>query len=209
MHSPEIGRRVAGYYSEKLREHGATPRGVDWNSGDAQLVRFEQITRICPSDGPYTVLDYGCGYGALAPFLLAKNPQMQYVGYDICEEMVEQGRRLFGADRRVGFTSDAAKLQPADVAVASGIFSVKMDVAPQAWEPYMFQTIDSMAALGTRGFSFNALTMYSDADRMRPDLYYADPHRLFDYCRERFSRNVALLHDYGLYEFTVLVRKTA
>jgi hypothetical protein len=30
---------------------------------------------------------------------------------------------------------------------------------------------------------------------------------IFDICKRKFSRNVALLHDYGLYEFTILVRK--
>jgi hypothetical protein len=30
---------------------------------------------------------------------------------------------------------------------------------------------------------------------------------VFDLCKRRHSRNVALLHDYGLYAFTVLVRK--
>jgi hypothetical protein len=42
---------------------------------------------------------------------------------------------------------------------------------------------------------------------MRPDLYYADPRAIFDHCKRTFSRWVALLHDYGLYEFTILVRK--
>ena len=42
---------------------------------------------------------------------------------------------------------------------------------------------------------------------MRPDLYYADPCFLFDYCQRRYSRWVAVLHDYGLYEFTIVVRK--
>ncbi|MBC7939785.1 MAG: class I SAM-dependent methyltransferase, partial [Chitinophagaceae bacterium] len=37
--------------------------------------------------------------------------------------------------------------------------------------------------------------------------YYPDPLDLFDVCKRRFSRNVALLHDYGLYAFTILVRK--
>jgi hypothetical protein len=50
------------------------------------------------------------------------------------------------------------------------------------------------------------LTKYSDADRMRGDLYYGDPAFFFDHCKRSFSRNVALLHDYGLYEFTILVR---
>jgi hypothetical protein len=42
---------------------------------------------------------------------------------------------------------------------------------------------------------------------MRPDLYYGDPCALFDHCKRRYARNVAVLHDYGLYEFTILVRK--
>jgi hypothetical protein len=42
---------------------------------------------------------------------------------------------------------------------------------------------------------------------MRPDLFYADPAEVFEYCRKRYSRSVALLHDYPLYEFCILVRK--
>ncbi|REM56201.1 class I SAM-dependent methyltransferase, partial [Mycobacterium tuberculosis] len=50
---------------------------------------------------------------------------------------------------------------------------------------------------------------YSDASKMRDDLYYADPCALFDLCKRRYSKSVALLHDYGLYEFTILVRKAS
>ena len=42
---------------------------------------------------------------------------------------------------------------------------------------------------------------------MQPRLFYADPARLFTHCKTRYARNVALLHDYGLYEFTLLIRK--
>jgi hypothetical protein len=41
---------------------------------------------------------------------------------------------------------------------------------------------------------------------MRDHLYYADPGEFFEICKRVYSRNVALLHDYGLYEFTILVR---
>jgi hypothetical protein len=68
-------------------------------------------------------------------------------------------------------------------------------------------TLDVLDRASIRGFAFNSLTAYSDADRMRPHLYYPDPCELFDLCKRRYSRNVALLHDYGLYEFTILVRK--
>ena len=38
------------------------------------------------------------------------------------------------------------------------------------------------------------------------DLYYADPRAFFDRCKRTSRGDVALLHDYGLYEFTILVR---
>ncbi len=67
--------------------------------------------------------------------------------------------------------------------------------------------LDVLDRTSRSGFAFNCLTSYSDADKMREYLYYADPCALFDLCKRRYSRNVALLHDYGLYEFTILVRK--
>jgi hypothetical protein len=97
--------------------------------------------------------------------------------------------------------------QQTDFAVASGIFNVKLDQAEDAWRAYIGATLDAMHRATTSGFAFNCLTSYSDADKMRPNLHYADPCELFDFCKRRFSRNVALLHDYGLYEFTILVRK--
>ena len=53
------------------------------------------------------------------------------------------------------------------------------------------------------------LTRYSDEEYIekRPELYYGDPCFFFDYCKKHFSRNVALLHDYEIYDFTILVRK--
>jgi hypothetical protein len=71
----------------------------------------------------------------------------------------------------------------------------------------MIETINLFNQISTSGFSFNALTKYSDKEFMKDYLYYSDPLVLFDYCKKNFSRNVALLHDYNLYEFTILVRK--
>ena len=40
--------------------------------------------------------------------------------------------------------------------------------------------------------------------KMKDYLFYADPCQLFDYCKQNFSKQVALLHDYRLYEFTII-----
>jgi hypothetical protein len=111
------------------------------------------------------------------------------------------------ASARYDGRADVTDLAPADYCVASGIFNVRLDTPDQVWLEYILSTIERIDQLGRRGFALNALTSYSDAEKMRPDLYYADPLLLFDHCKRRYSRQVALLHDYPLYEFTLLVRK--
>jgi hypothetical protein len=84
-----------------------------------------------------------------------------------------------------------------------------METPYDEWRGMVTDTLRRMDRLCTKGFSFNMLTSYSDAERMaqRPDLFYGDPLFFFDFCKRNFSRNVALLHDYGIYDFTILVRK--
>jgi SAM-dependent methyltransferase len=201
-----IHARVADYYTHRLQEHGPSPRGVDWNSADGQRLRFKQLLRLHETGERFSIVDLGCGYGALAAYLEEWGYAFDYVGVDVSPEMVaaaESGYHRSG----VLFTTSDEGIAPADYAVASGIFNVRVGVDDDAWLAYVHETIARLDALSTRGFAFNVLTRFSDPERMRPDLYYADPHALFDHCHERYSRRVALLHDYPLYEFTILVRK--
>jgi SAM-dependent methyltransferase len=200
-----IHHRVSEYYGQRLREHGPTPRGVDWNSAESQERRFRELARLWDGDPTATVVDYGCGYGALARYLRTIGHTGSYTGYDLSEPMIATARAQAADLPDCRFTTVRTELPRADYAVASGIFNVKLDTPATAWHAYMLDTISDIASLGTRGFAFNALTAYSDADRQRPDLYYTDPLACFEHCRA-FSRFVALLHDYPLYEFTMLVR---
>jgi SAM-dependent methyltransferase len=206
MSFDSIRDKVGHYYSGRIREHGVTARGVDWNSEESQVLRFTQLARVLPDSGPYSVVDFGCGYGALVPFLEARGAEFQYQGFDISGDMIERARQEHRGDR-LKFTTSEAELEPADYTLASGIFNVKLDTSVEDWTRYVLHTTSVLDRLGSRGFAFNMLTSYSDADRMRSDLFYGDPCHFFDHCKRTYSKQVALLHDYGLYEFTVLVRK--
>jgi hypothetical protein len=106
----------------------------------------------------------------------------------------------------VTFVGREGELKRADYTVASGIFNVKLDVPTDEWRGYVIETLGTIARLSAKGFAFNALTSYSDTDKMREELYYGDPRFFFDHCKREYSRDVALLHDYGLYEFTTIIR---
>jgi SAM-dependent methyltransferase len=206
MRRPDVLAGVRAYYQAKLRAHGRTPAGVDWNSADSQALRFEQLAKLFGSRREFSLTDYGCGYGALLDHLRERGLHVRYQGFDIAEEMVQAAREAHGETEGSRFVSDEGQLVPTDFAVASGVFNVKLSWDEGRWQQYVLEALDTLAGLGQEGFAFNALSRHSDPEKRRADLYYADPSFFFDHCR-RYSPRVALLHDYPLFEFTMLVRK--
>jgi SAM-dependent methyltransferase len=202
----DIERRVGDYYTDKLREHGATFAGVDWNSDESQQLRFDQLLQVVDLSSPLSVNDWGCGYGALLHRLRALDAPVRYCGYDVSDAMVAAAREKAPPGSDAVFTTSVAEVPVADYTVASGVFNVLAGADTAAWAQYVIATVRQMASHSRYGIAFNALTSYSDPDRMVPTLYYADPCALFDWCKRHLSRDVALLHDYRLYEFTLLVR---
>jgi SAM-dependent methyltransferase len=198
---------VAKYYSAKLEEYGETPRGVDWNGESGQKLRFEQLCKIIETENSFSLNDLGCGYGALYDFLASKKGGFSYLGVDISEGMIMAARERYKKPIQARFVLSSEPDQVADFGIASGIFNVRMGRTDNEWRLYLEATLDILNQTSRIGFAFNCLTIHSDKDKMHDYLYYADPCALFDFCKRRYSRNVALLHDYGLYEFTILVRK--
>lgn len=198
---------VRDYYAGKLGAHGATALGVDWNSERSQLLRFEQLARVTDGSVAFSLNDLGCGYGGLHAFLERRGARVDYLGIDISPDMIASARAFIGSRPGVRLLCASEPDRPADFGVASGIFNVRVDANEADWGRHVLATLDSMHASSRRGFAFNCLTSYADKEKMRADLHYADPLSLFDHCKRRYSRDVALLHDYGLYEFTLIVRK--
>lgn len=197
---------VEQFFSQKVTAQGPIPQGADYNSSGAQEMRFQQFLRLLEPGAAFSMNDYGCGYGALAHYLRQRAWDFRYHGFDISAPMIAHARQLTPPEVDWTFATDPATLTPADYTIACGVFNLKFAAAAEAWTAYILETLGTMARLSTRGFGFNMLTKYSDADRMRPDLYYGDPLFFFDYCHTHFARSTALLHDYGLFDFTILVR---
>ena len=198
---------IERYYTEKLQRFGPNAAGVDWNSAASQHLRFAQFLRLIPDTDDRSVNDYGCGYGALADYLHDAGRSWRYHGYDISASMIASARALHTHTPRCSFTEDGASLTPADFSFASGVFNVTLGCDADRWTASVNDTLATLDRLSVKAFAFNMLSTYSDEDRRRGDLFYADPLFFFDLCKRRFSRYVTLLHDYPLYEFTLVVRK--
>ncbi len=207
MKHDKLLSEVGEYYRNKVMNHGATPAGVDWNSMDSQHLRFDQLLSVIRNpEGYFSLLDYGCGFGSQFGYMETKFNSFHFTGFDIVPEMIEKAKELHPTASANWITQQSA-LSTYDYITASGIFNVRQHQDEAIWKQYVLDTIDLFYLHSTKGFSFNMLTAYSDAEYMRNDLFYASPEEFFGVCMRKYGRKVALLHDYPLYEFTILVNK--
>tara|TARA_B110000483_G_C18147783_1_gene524186 strand:- start:287 stop:895 length:609 start_codon:yes stop_codon:yes gene_type:complete len=201
----KILTEINKYYTDKVIAHGATSEGVDWNSKESHFLRFEQLSKVLPEDLNFSLMDYGCGFGFLIEFLVENNFKFNYSGYDISEEMIIKAKSIYSS-KNISFDSKL-NANKYEYTIANGVFNVKLDSTDQSWQKYIEETLNKINEISEKGFSFNILTSYSDEEYKKDYLYYADSLYFFDFCKRNFSKNVALLHDYELYEFTIIVKK--
>jgi SAM-dependent methyltransferase len=204
--SDDLVRPVVDYYAARFDAFGPTAAGVDWNGEKSQALRFEQLMKLHTGDAAFTINDFGCGYGALAGYLQSRFRNFSYSGFDLAPAMLGHARDAYRDDQRIAFVDSEADLRPSSYTVASGVFHVRLGAGDE-WRAYVLETLDRLWELSIAGMAFNLLTSYSDPELMRRDLWYANPAEIFDHCKRRYSKEVALLHDYGIYEFTMLVRR--
>jgi SAM-dependent methyltransferase len=203
----EILKPVDEFFSNAVTQYGAAHKAADYPDPDQQIRRFVELSRLFDISKSFNVLDYGCGYGAMLDHLISANHTAAYWGYDICKAMLTAARDSHpGMEDR--FLSELPDGVTYDYVVASGIFSLKMEIPLETWDDVVHETIDKFDTLSLRGFAFNMLTSYREPHRKRSRLYYGDPLHFFDLCFRKYSPNIALTHDYNLWDFTIIVRKS-
>lgn len=202
----QILAAVTAHYESTLATHGVTSKGVDWKDDAGHHLRHKQFLRLIEGEPDASILDLGCGYGDFLSFLRAHGHRGRYVGYDISASMVEAARARHGEGPDRAFLVGAVPSQKEDYAIGSGILNVIRGADAQVWLAYVNDTITTLAAASRLGFGFNMLSLNSDPERRRADLHYADPSATLASCIQRFGRHAALLQDYGLWEFTLLMR---
>jgi len=201
---PDLRSKVSRYYGDKVNTYGPTPKGVDWKDAESQDLRFEQLLKVMDNEKKVTLNDLGCGYGSIFLYKDTAKRLVKYYGYDICQDMLGNARQLISDSKAVFINSDRITKE-ADYSVASGIFNVRVDTEIKAWEEFILDTLSNINEKSLKGFAFNCLTSY--VDYKMDHLYYGDPLFYFDFCKRNFSKYVTLLHDYPLYEWTILVKK--
>jgi SAM-dependent methyltransferase len=207
--APELLTPVVIAYRRRLDHFGPSPRGVFWRSRESAERRFQVLVRVFDDGdrgGGIAINDLGCGYGAFFEFI-RDHPAMRgsrYVGYDICPEMVAEARARI-RDPRATFVRHLKATETADYSFVSGTFNLKLEAEEAAWNAYVKASLELLWQKTRKGLAFN---MLDPRDKEEGDgLYYADPLEFLEFVRARLSADARLIEDYGVPDWTILLRR--
>ena len=57
-------QKIKDYFLDYFKKFGPAPEGLNWNSIEAQEKRFEQLCKLIDFSIPFSIIDYGCGFGS-------------------------------------------------------------------------------------------------------------------------------------------------
>jgi SAM-dependent methyltransferase len=199
--------RVRDYYSSTIERHGPTPLGVDWPNAASQYLRFVQLLKVCDFIKPFSLNDFGCGYGALLEYLAMRHPEAEvtYHGTDISASMIAAARQRWVDKSSATFALGSQCGKMTDYSLASGVFNVRLGHPVADWEAYIESVLRDLRACSRIGFAVNFMLPHDDKPA-EDELYRSRPRRWVVFCRKELGCSVRVLKDYGLREFTLLIR---
>jgi trans-aconitate methyltransferase len=201
---------LADVIERSVNARGVTPEAV-WldreGALDKGVRRCEAIFRMIDSDGEFTLLDVGCGPGLGLGFLEERYGQLagRYCGVDVSDALLSEARKLWPRHQFLNrdIIADPLPQLAYDFTAINGVLTCKYTLSHEAMESFAMALLE-MAWKSTRvAMSFNVMSPH--VDWMRDDLFHWPLDRAMAFCVSKMSRNVNIIADYGLYEYTLQV----
>ena len=178
-----------------------TVKALGWKSAASQVRRFKVLAGVDDLSG-CTVLDLGCGYGDLKPFLDQRFTDVAYIGVDQMHEFVREAAKRHGRCRNTRFflgDFTTMALPRVDYVLASGAFGYRSK------DPgFPDNVIRRIYLAAEKGVAFNML----DAEFFPSHALLKGHNRekVVSFCRE-LTLNCKLITGYLKDDFTIFLYK--
>ena len=185
-----------------ISDHGADSSfALGWLNKHDQQVRFETLAKIADLNGK-TVMDAGCGYADLYPFLKERYPQIaHYYGVEQITELADRAIYCYGHLADVTFIARSflhGSFPVCDYVLASGSLNYGSSV-----NGFIYNAIEKLYNRCTVALGFNLLR-YMPVDGT---LVAYDPDDILSFSKT-LSPNVVLKTDYDEADFTIFIYRS-
>lgn len=122
--------QVIELYNERIKKYGNKAKAVGWKNEKTQFLRFRDLLEDVKIEKNSTVLDLGCGYGALLDFFKMSQlnfEEKNYVGIDFSEKMIAEASTRFPQANFLCSDFFDMSLDNYDFIVCSGALNIKIE----------------------------------------------------------------------------------
>lgn len=189
MVTKQVKEALTEHYRELFRTHGAVAAGVQ-GSDEGMIGRFEQLAKVADLS-EQSVLDLGCGYGGMYPFLKQINQKMNYKGIDLVPESIEYAAQTYGdAKWECRDILENPLTEEFDWVLICGVFNNSM---PNPTE-FLKELTTAAWKASVKGMAFNFISKHVNV--VHQEMSYHDPLEVFEFCRANLSNKVTMAHHY-------------
>ncbi|MBF0522448.1 MAG: class I SAM-dependent methyltransferase [Candidatus Omnitrophica bacterium] len=192
---PELNK-LKKFYNERYDQYGHHIKSVGWGSVESQELRFKVLSQIADLSGK-RICDVGCGLGDLYPYLKKCFKNVDYMGIDISEKLIERARECFPKVQfEIRDILDGTFKKKFDFVLASGTLSYKM----KNHKVFVEAMLKAMMRMSNKGVAVNFLSSYVDY-KLEKNFHFSPEEALA--LGKTLTPYVTIRHDYPLYEFTM------
>ena len=87
-------KKIKKSYQNSYKKYGVSPRALKWCSEKAARQRYEQIIMNI-NFYKQSILDVGCGFGDIIPYITEKADIFDYTGIDIVPEFIREAKKIY------------------------------------------------------------------------------------------------------------------
>jgi len=187
---------MIGRYENRFAEFGRSVKSLGWGNEESQNLRFQVLSEIGDLLNK-SVLDVGCGFGDLYGFLSEKVGQTEYLGVDVVESFILEGRGLYPkASFEMMDITEHLPEERFDYVISSGTMNLKLEDNLG----HIKNLLKRMLSLAKIGVAVNFLSSYVDYE-LEKDFHFPPGQALE--LGKSLTRFVTIRHDYPLYEYTM------
>ena len=191
-------QRINARYDQRLEQHpDDDARSLAVGSDGRHAMALQCLVDV-GIVSETTVLDLGCGMGALHEHLVAIGLACGYTGYDINPQLIARAKQ-----RHPGIAFEVhdilqEEFPEFDFVVSSSSFNLKLEHE----DNYAFieRMLRTMYGHARRAVAVDLMTSY--VDFRHPDVFYYEPVRILSIAKG-ITKRVALRHDLPLFQFCV------
>lgn len=198
MGSLDDSSLIFRYHRDMIAWHGLkSSLALGWRNDHDQEVRFSTLSGIADLNH-CSVLDAGCGYADLYPYLKAKYPELaSYYGIEQIPELIDEAIHRYKHLPNVSFSSRnflVGDLPVTDYILVNGALNYTSTIPN-----FIYKAIEHLFSHCNWGLGFNLLSEIKDGT-----LAAYDPGDIIAFCRT-LTPHVVFKDGYAENDFTVFL----